>query len=420
MSRGSRSARRRRRRREQIREQLTFRTGCRFVTASVREMAQEDVVAAIAEDRLAEIRAQDPHPLFVALDIAQEGESTGEIARPGERPVKQRKWWSADAIKSFASKLKDAVAGGIAKLWHGSSHDDKKSVGEIVASWTKQIGDRLHAYLVGWIHDPIAKASFADGKITTGSMEADAVFDTTDPQTWLVQAVKAVKGAVLAGDDAKPGFAGATVMASVQELDNKEDGRVDDPITLTDVRDAIRDNGWDPSKVFGKEDLLADRTVADAMKAEVDGQVEAAVKEKDAEIERLKPDAEAWQKHAANERVVGLVDGSELLKDRPKGEVAYIKRVLTVDLSSVDPEQHQATVDAAVQKHLDVIKDTGMTFEAPKPDGGGGGDDDTPPPKPKAKTGPSTEKITVGGQEGISLIDGQDYTDPEVNRQIPQ
>jgi len=413
----TRSARKRRRREIEAKrlEANTFDGSVQVVVAGVREMAQEDVLAAIPEAVLRDVREVDPHPLFVAVDIAQEGESTGEMMVNGESVGSQRKLWPAAAIQDFAAKLKRAVVKGVARLWHGGSHNDKKEVGRLLGGYTQKVGSKLHAIAVGWIHDPQAKAAFAAGKITTGSMEADAQFERRG-DSWLVRAVKAVQGAVLAGQGIKPGFAGATVLASVQELKNEEgDDVADDRLTLRDVQDLVEENGWDPSKVFGKETLLADRVVADALGNEVKTAVEAAVKEKESQLAGLKDAAGKWARHEAGQLAGDLLEKSELVKDLPKPVVGYLKRVMAIDLSAVPEAERQAKVDERIQAQLDVIKETGIKFDAPA--GGGGSDKDEPDGDDDPDAG--DEDQAPAGTGGV-VFKGKDMTDPKNNPQIPK
>jgi len=417
-----RSARKRRARQQAAARAREF-DGLAQFGATIREMAEADILASIPESTLAEIRAADEHPLFVALDIAQEGESTGDLVINGRSIGHFKKLWPATAIRDFVGKLKDAAVKGIARLWHGASHDDKREVGRPITAFVREIAGKAHAIAVSWIHDPETKRLFREGKIKTGSMEAEATFDPGSDDSLVVKAIRAVKGIVLAGEGAKPGFAGATVLASVQELVKEEKEMADEVLSLRDVQDLIKDNGWMPAQVFGKETLLEDRVVADAMKAETDSAVEKAVKEKDDEIKKLTPDAEKWQKHTINETTGGLIDKSPLLKDVTKGTAAFVKRALSgrVDLSNVAEAERQAAVDKAVKAQLDFVKDTGITVPEPKAGegdagdkGGGGAGDDK-------GGGGGGGNAPAGGAKlgGPTMFGGKNMQDAKNNPLIP-
>jgi 3-dehydroquinate dehydratase len=390
-----------------------FGGSTRFADGSVREMAQEDVIAAIPEDQLAAIRAEDPHPLFVAIDIAQEGESGGEMVVNGQSVGAQKKLWDAKAIGEFAAKLGGSALRGIAKLWHGKSHDEKREVGHVVRSLTQKIGDKLHAMAVCWVRDPDAKADFAAGKISTGSMEADCEFERTD-RNWLVRGVKAVAGIVLAGQGVQPGFPGASVIASVQELGKPEEKDMgEEVLTLRDVQDAIRDNGWTPTQIYGAETLLKDRTVVDATAEQIKAEIEKATSEHEEKLKALEADAAAWQKHQVNSTVADLIKQSPALKDATKGTAAFVAKALDgrIDLAGIDEDKRQALVDSQIKSQLDFIKDTGITV--PEPENG------SPEPKPKPGDPPKPGVTrTAGGVEGVTIVDGKDMTDPANNPQI--
>ena len=384
-----------------------FGGGCQFVAAGVREMAQEDLIGCIPESELAAIRAQDPHPLFLAIDIAQEGEATGHMVVNGTDVGSQRKLWGADAIKEFAAKLKTAAVKGAASFWHGD-HGNKRTAGRILTSFVKQVGNAVHAIAVGWIHDDRAKEAFRAGEIEAGSMEAECIFDRRG-ESWLVRAVQAVQGIVLFGQGAKPGFAGATVLATVQELTKEDTTMPDEPLTLRDVQDLIRENSWTPSQVFGKEPLLDDRVVADALANEIKTKVAEAEAEAKKDLDALRADAEAHRKHRAASAVADLVGKSELLKDASKGEAAYLKKIVRVDLADVEKDKRQGKIDEAIKAQREIIKETGIKFSEPGDAANPGDEDGDVDGKGKG----------VPAGTGAVMHDGKDFTDPKVNPQIP-
>jgi hypothetical protein len=393
-----------------------FDGSCR-ITATVREMAEADILSEIPPDQMAAIRAEDPHPLLLALDVAQEGESTGEIMRAGKSYGHFRKIWGAKAIGEFASKLGGAALRGIAKLWHGKKHDEKSEVGQVVKSITRKVGDKLHAIAFCWISDPKAKADFAKGEISTGSMEAECLFDP-DNKNLVVSAIKSVAGIMLAGKGANPGFPGATVLASIQELagepeNKKEKDMGEEVLTLRDVQDAIRDNGWTPTQIYGAETLLKDRTVVDATAEQIKAEIEKATSEHEEKLKALEADAAAWQKHQVNSTVADLIKQSPALKDATKGTAAFVAKALDgrIDLAGIDEDKRQALVDSQIKSQLDFIKDTGITVPEP--------DDGSPAPKPKPGDPPKPGVTrTAGGVEGVTIVDGKDMTDPANNPQI--
>jgi len=382
--------------------------------ATVREMARDEVLDAIPADVLEEIRREDGKPLFVALDIAQEGESTGELVIDGKTAGNQRKIWGARAIREFVRKLSSAAKNKAAKLWLGTSHEAKNSAGRIVAAFEKQVGDTMHAIAIGWVRSREAKAAFRNGSIDTGSMEADCQFER-GAAGWIVRAVQKVKGVLLGDKSMRPGFAGATVLATVQELERNDEHEEEDepmpdaPVTLGKAKLAISENGWNPSQLFGGEALLGDGTVADALKSEVDAKVAAAVGEKDKEIDGLKADAEAHRAEQRRRRVEELVEKSELLKDEPKGKAAFIRKHVRVDLAGVAEDKMQETVDAAVKAELGLLGD-GVTFADPA-----GGENR------KQETGDANEEEDEAlPASGAVMHHGKDMTDPVNNPQIPK
>lgn len=409
-----------RKRKQRERAARMFGAECQFVVGEVREMAQADLLAEIPEAELAAIRAEDPHPLILAIDVAQEGESTGEMVINGQSAGGQKKLWPAAAIRDFAEKLKSAATRGLAKFWHGD-HDNKREAGRIIKTIVKTVGDKAHAIAIGWIHDAAAKQAFRDGKVSTGSMEAECQFER-DGSSWIVRAVKAVQGIVLAGGGLKPGFPGATVLASVQELKTEDEEMPNDaPVTLRDVQDVIKENGWTPAQIFGAEVILKDPVVVGAIKTEVEGKVEAADKKSAETIKKLEADAKAWARHQVNQTAGDLIANSAKLASATKGTAAFVIKALTgrIDLSGVADGERQAAVDKAIDEQLAFIEDTGITVPEPKADDKGGKADKGGSADGANKTG--TAKVTLpGGVEGVTLIDGKDMTNPADNPQIPK
>ena len=99
-------------------------------------------------------------------------------------------------------------------------------MGEIVAAAERWARGVMGAAGVAYIHDPEAKEWIRKGRLDTCSIEAE--IECLRPkgaadEPWIVSAVRKVTGVAL-GDSmiARPGFAGASILAVVEEFAEPE------------------------------------------------------------------------------------------------------------------------------------------------------------------------------------------------------
>jgi len=184
------------------------------MTAQITEM---DATSFLPKNIIDSIRRIDAHPFFAVYDIGVEGVSTGEAAKHGIK-VATRKLWSFAAIKDLAKRIKADMASVII------GHDSNYSVGKVIHSFNKKIKDKLHALAVVHITDveTIKKVKMKEFDIC--SIEGDVTLaraSANDP--WYVRAVEQINKLALGNSKVdRAGFSSAGILATIQELEEKE------------------------------------------------------------------------------------------------------------------------------------------------------------------------------------------------------
>jgi len=195
------------------------------IPAAVQELSSDDDYAQqvrqlIGDARYDAIRAVDPHPCFVALEVGEEGVSTGNVVGHGN----VRKLWSADRIQELADKLSPANLFSGADVYDGHNADNspRRSLGKVLAGIGKRLANKVRAFAVAYLYpDSDARERVRSGDLDTCSIEADLDFARGPSGSWIVRAVKQATGVALANSRlATPGFRNATILATVQELES--------------------------------------------------------------------------------------------------------------------------------------------------------------------------------------------------------
>ena len=184
------------------------------ILAQVSEMsASECLPAHILES----IKKTDPHPYLVVYDVGGEGVSHGKIDNK-----KERKKWSFHAIKKLAKNIAKGAAGVI----HGHNRpgeNTRKKLGRVVHAFTKDIKDSLHALAVAHITDSSTIEKIENGTFDVCSIEGNVLLAREDTNsTWFIKDVEEIFNLAIGSSAVdSPGFAGAGVIATIQEM-NKE------------------------------------------------------------------------------------------------------------------------------------------------------------------------------------------------------
>lgn len=228
------------------------------IAGQIQEMAAEEILDHVPASVYKRIKAADPKAEFRAYCIGHEGESSGPVVGIG----KVIKKWARSAVEHINDKL---VLG--TKIFHlhapTNDHAGRKDIGEVVGKALSDIKGVLSAIAIAYI-----KPECRDIPLDVASIEADINMpDTINPRARAVDVdVEEITGIALGNSEiVKPGFAGATLQACVQEFiaasheNTPKEG--EKPMTKDEVRQAIRDLKLRLLDVFSSDEIADDPTV---------------------------------------------------------------------------------------------------------------------------------------------------------------
>lgn len=374
--------------------------------ACVAELDQAKAVELIPQDVLAKIKETDPHPFFAVYEIGKDGTSTGYSSTVGGG---LKKWWTHSSIKELAEK----AAKSAAKLFkgHGQDGDDRPSFGQIVHGYYKRAANSVRAFAVAHITDEATKEDIRSGKLDICSIEADVLFKRAKGAVdWCVAGVQKLTGLALASSQTdNPGFAGAGLVGTIQELENRPMAE-DRTITKIELLAEIERRGMKPTDIFTRQDILGLDFVGDHVKAETETAVKAAEAAKDSEITKLNERFEPLRKAQTEKKIEEKVKSSVHLTDANEKKINYMlerAKAAGIDIDSLSAEELQVKIDSCIRSEIETAEKYGIKFEQTASDNSDdmAGDSDNPePPAPAMK---------ASGKGGI------DYTDPAQNDLIP-
>lgn len=308
-----------------------------LIEASVQEFATEDVRQAIGHAAYEHVKNQDPHPLFVKLDVGRQGVSTGKTVVDGIRKFVQ-KIWSATRIKEMANRLNKGIP---LFIGHGVSNSTsgRTEVGKTIKGWCEELTDGVHAFAVAWI--PSSQASVQEsirgGDLDVCSIEASFIYSLGKLGKMFVDKITSLTAVALGSKKMgqMPGFATAGVVAQVQEMAgikevidaalkeagvdpsnleieiDEENGSGDkkkvigsvkkrrkrlEDLTLGEMQVFVKNNKVLPTQIFSTEDLLNVKPIVDVIKAEVDERVDEVSGEKQTAVDNLQKELDKIKK----------------------------------------------------------------------------------------------------------------------------
>ncbi|KKL91701.1 hypothetical protein LCGC14_1892080 [marine sediment metagenome] len=184
------------------------------IHAHISELSVSDY---LSPEILTAIKKTDPHPFLVVYDIGGEGVSSGRVDNK-----KERKIWSFHAIKELSRKIREGTVGVI----HGHNivgQDTRRKIGKVIHAFTKIIKNSLHALAIAYITDGNTIDKIKNGKFDICSIEGDVLLAReSKDSTWFVKDIEKINNLAIGSSAVdNPGFSGAGVLATIQEM-NKE------------------------------------------------------------------------------------------------------------------------------------------------------------------------------------------------------
>lgn len=228
------------------------------ICGELQEMAAEEILDHVSASAYKRIKAADSKAEFRAYCIGHEGESTGKVVGIG----KVIKKWVRSAIEHINEKLTVGT-----KIFHlhemTNEHEGRKPIGEVVGKVLSDIAGKLSSIAIMYIYP-----AYHDVPLDVASIEADITLpEIINPNARSVDVdVEEITGIALGNSEiVKPGFAGATLLASVQEfVDNashEKPPKEGEYMTPDEIKKAIREAKLRPSDLFGSDEIADDPTV---------------------------------------------------------------------------------------------------------------------------------------------------------------
>jgi len=324
--------------------------------ATLLHMAATEIKAMIPPYYFDEIKRRDPKPLFKAFVVGQEGKAEATWVGVG----KVVKTWFADAIGKLARKIYTGL-----KLFHGhdetNEHEGRQEVGEVAGIKTQSINNKYSAVIAAYIYP-----EFKNLPLDVASIEADININDVDGDVRAID-VDDITGIAL-GNSAvnKPGFPGATLLGELQAFagqsqSTKGGGKM---TTLSEIKEFVKEEGIDPSEVFGRDQLIDDPVMKGYVKAAVkegisgeylnrknlDEAFDKARKEWEDEKKKLEDKLKSSETEGAKTKAIDLF--SAKAKERKLDD----KQTKFIDMKKGDfvPEDLE-NVDKEVDKFMDAV-----------------------------------------------------------------
>lgn len=315
------------------------------LSAQLHHMASSDLLAMVPPDTLARIRQSDPNPEIRAYVIAHEGEAEGNMVGIGRRVMQ----YFRDAIV----RLHDQLRLGTAIFHrHGSTNDHagREAIGELVGKSLKTIGGKLHDVAAVYINP-----KHREQPLDIASIEADVTFtETDDPGKCQAVDIGDITGIALSSSAVeRPGFAGATLLATIQAFVGGEQKTM----TLEEIKAAVAELKAKPSDLFDVEVLTKDPVIVDkvdksfrAGRSEGKKELREDLDEANKKLETLQKERDSAKVEAVRSRSSSVFDALATERKLTPEQKAFIqKRFDGFKTEAADEDG----LKADLQKHLD-------------------------------------------------------------------
>ena len=263
-----------------------------FIQAMETNLTMEELRKSLPPETLKKLEGKTITPYV----IGEEGESHPRVIGEGHKTV----IWPRAVIRTLAEKAKSGI-----KLFVGhnedSSHNNRRDVGEVVASFTRVVSGKLQALALTVVNS-------IDKALDVCSIEADVDFSSPN----VAGDVNKITGIALGSSKTdSPAFPGAVRMAQLQCFGAEEEPEKKDKTlegdkkvpTFDEIKKAVQDMKIYPHQLFSEDEMKGDRFVAKLVEKN-----ESLTKEVESSNTKLKDLDEAGKE---NERKASLSDAKE-------------------------------------------------------------------------------------------------------------
>lgn len=315
------------------------------IQATRLELSPEEVKQHLSPEQLQQVKGK----VLTPYTIAEEGQSRPRVIGEGSRVLN----WTRGAIKSVAAKLAPKT-----KLFPSHNEDNsttnRKSVGEVVTSFVKEIGGKLRTIAVACLDSNI------NGDYDVCSIEA-RVYE----QNSIVSGVDTVTAIAVANSRVeKPAFDNAKRMATIQcfglEEPNPPERKTmptyEELLTtpLSDIQRLIKDRQIWAGQLYEPKDLENDKVFGKIFKENEDVKAqltEATTKVKTLEENQQKAEKDLLKSSAKDVILKALPEGTT------QGQKSFVEHRLDVDkLGSLDETKVKDYIDSELKEYPAYVK----------------------------------------------------------------
>lgn len=223
--------------------------------ARLQHIGASEILNIVPKDVYEKVKQKDDHPLFQAYVVGQEGEAHANLVGIGQKVMN----WFSSAINKLWKKLQYGT-----KIFHGhnldSSHEGRKTIGEVVGKTLKTIKDKTSAIAIAYIYP-----EYRELPLDIASIEADIMVNP-DASVHDVD-VGDITGIALGSSMIEtPGFAGATLLSQIQAF-AKDDGKGDNNnnggkrMTLKEIKEAITEGRIQVDELFDMAEIGKNKAI---------------------------------------------------------------------------------------------------------------------------------------------------------------
>jgi len=233
----------------------------KYITATVQNLADSEVLGMIPPDTLARIKQTDQAPVFKVYCVGHEGTADAQELSFGAKLRKAFQY-----VKDMIVKLNEKLTFGTAifsRHVDTNEHAGRERIGELVGKGLRYIKDKLSAVAVCYIYP-----QYRQMPLDVASIEANVVYVPKEKDRAEVIDIDNVTGIALSsGAVDQPAFKGATLLGIVQAFTQTQHDR-GEKMTKEEIIAAIKEANLTVIDVFSAEEITASEPAKKAKQTE--------------------------------------------------------------------------------------------------------------------------------------------------------
>lgn len=250
--------------------------------------------------------------------------------------------WPKELIQKISTKIKNGLKFFVNHSEETNSHENRKSVGEVVGSFVKNIGNKLSNIVIGYFQD----ADLVE-KMDINSMEADI---SINENTGVVTDMKEMTGIALGSSEINsPAFPGAVRLTSIQcfGIEDKktlgDEGGQEMAVTFDEVKAFVKSNHVYPHQLFDDDMMKSDREFGKLYTENTELKTKNETLQKDFDAYKQKSDEAIKESERINSKAL-------LKKLMPEG---LTKKQTTFIEENFDPEKFDDLSESGLKGYIE-------------------------------------------------------------------